>query len=376
MSPPGTLRERLTALGPVPRKTWTALIKLLRARKKRTGEAPVLATGLAALTRTLDTPAREDGASLGALHAALRGLHVAHVDDVTAQDRAAQADALLARLAPTVRSLPTQVTVAGWHPSIPSDVRAAIVGRSLDEPMSPVDAAVLRHELDGLDLGGHPLRVSVAMRDDEVLPAPPRDRRGGPKKRGDGSWLPHVDAVGAWSTTPEPIADAHAQLLKETGATSVIDLFCGCGGDAIACARAGLSVIAVEREETRAQLARRNADALGVAVAVRVGDGLATLGELQVEHPGAALFVDPPWGGAEAQDAGARAVRSWKTLLAGAEEGEDGAAARIAAHDGPVLLKLPRDFAVDTLPGEWELTWQLGTGSAARVVKAISALRQ
>jgi len=369
-----TLRAALDAEGRLPRKTWTALIKLLRARKKRTGARPALG-GLAEVQRTLDQTALADVADL---HALLVGVHVAPLDDAEWQDRAAQAAAWMVKLTPTVRQAPVLVGVSGWHPSVPADVRAAVVGRSVAGPLDPADAAVLRHELDGLVLGGHPLRVSVAMEDDEVLPAPARDQRGGPKRRGDGSWLPHVDAVGAWSTTPEPIAAAHARMLEDAGATCVIDLFCGCGGDAVAFARAGLAVVAVERDEARAQLARRNAAAFGVAIDVRIGDGLSLLADLQAAQPDAAVFVDPPWGGAEAQDVGARAVRSWETLLTGASGGgvsEHRGAALLDAHGGPVLLKLPRDFAVDTLPGEWELTWQLGAGSAARVVKAISALR-
>lgn len=369
MSPSGeaSLRERLDGLGALPRKTWPALIRLLRARKKRTGEAPFVG-GQGDLQRALGMQVSgEDG--VAALHEALRGLHVAALDDVRAQEQAARADGLMRALVPTVRSAPVSVSVSGWHPSIPSAVRRRIVGRDLAEPVEPVEAAVLRHELDGLVLGGCALQVSVAL-DGEVLPAVPRDRRGGPQRRDrDGSWLPHVDAVGRWSASPEAVARRHAQWLAEAGAESVLDAFCGCGADAVACARAGLAVTAWELDPGRAALARRNAAALGVAVEVRVGDGLAAM---EAADGTGALFLDPPWGSAEAADLEERSL-DWDGLFGG--EGER-VAARLASWRGPVLLKLPRAFHVESLPGDgWDLRWQLGDGDAERIVKVISALR-
>ncbi len=374
-----TLREVLDGDLPFPRKTWPRLIRLLRARKKRTGAAPVLLGGNGDLQRALTGPAR---GNVGRLRELLRGMHVAPLDDEGWQERAGLVDRLFAELSPRVRTSLVCVRVEGWHPSMPAEVRAAVLGRpptSLDA-VDPTDAAVLAHELDCLDLGGSPLRVTTELGDGEILPAPPRDRRGGPRRRGEGSWLPYTDAIGAWSTTPRHIAEVHARTLVEAGVDGVIDLFCGCGADTVRFAEAGLRVVAVERDPGRARLARRNATALGVArdVTVHEGDGLALWSDLRAKNPDAALFLDPPWGGADGGGARARVARRWETLFGGA--GAEGASTLID-HRAPVLLKLPRDFALDSLPGGaemWEIRWHLGRpgGSAERVVKSISALRR
>ncbi|MFH9468079.1 SAM-dependent methyltransferase [Streptomyces clavifer] len=74
------------------------------------------------------------------------------------------------------------------------------------------------------------------------------------------------------------------------GVRSVADLCCGIGGDAIALARAGISVLAVDRDPLTAEVARANALALGLQdlVEVRCADvtGIDTSG-----HD--AVFVDP-----------------------------------------------------------------------------------
>jgi|GEM_PF-1174286 len=387
--PDRTLRGHLAELGAIPRKTWASLIRLLRARKKRTGEAPVFVTGHGELQRALDWESRGDQRELarnvGRLFEMLTGLHVAKPDDIESQERASKVDALLGALTPNVRTEPVQVVVTGWPDSMPQPLREAVLGRSEESltAMDPVDAAVLHHELAGMNFGGQRLRVKPMLFKQEVMPAAPRSRRGGPPKRErDGSWLTHVDDVGRWSATPWDIAQAHADLLKETGATEVLDLFCGCGGDAIGFAAAGMDVWGCELDGGRAALAFRNVAEFDIPGRVDViqGDGLALLDGLREEHPGAALFVDPPWGGAEAQQEVARGARTWEELF-GVVAGDDAAAAASAvlAHEGPILLKLPRDFDLATLPEplRWSIHWQMGAQSqgAERVVKTIAALR-
>ena len=56
------------------------------------------------------------------------------------------------------------------------------------------------------------------------------------------------------------------------GATTVIDLGCGIGGDLIAVARAGLTCAGVDLDPVRVEVARANLDALGLAGAVAVAD--------------------------------------------------------------------------------------------------------
>lgn len=70
----------------------------------------------------------------------------------------------------------------------------------------------------------------------------------------------------------------------------VADLCCGIGGDAIALARAGISVLAVDRDPLTAEVARANAVALGL-------DGLIEVRRADVTEidtsPYDAVFVDP-----------------------------------------------------------------------------------
>ena len=379
------LRARLTAAGPpLPRKTWASLIRLLRARKKRTGEAPTFVTGHGELQRALDWESRGDGRldeHVRRLHGLLTGMHVAKPDDEEAQERAAKVDALLGMLTPAVRTDPVLVVVSGWHPSLSPAVREAVLGRTEAslESVDPVDAAVLHHELAGLNLGGMRLRVKPVLFKNEILPAAPRSRRGGPQRRDrEGAWLPHTDEVGRWSATPWEIAQRHGSLLKEAGASCVLDLFCGCGADAIGFADAGLDVWACERDAGRATMAFKNAATFEVPgrIDVTTCDGLEQLASLQEAHPGAALFVDPPWGDAEAQEGAAREALRWDALLSGAGGTDPGV---LLAHPGPLLLKLPRDFDLGTLPDpdRWSLHWQMGDAEqgAERIVKVISALR-
>jgi hypothetical protein len=382
---PRSLRGRLDAAGPpLPRKTWPSLIRLLRGRKKRTGEAPRFVTGDGELQRALAWEARGDAEldrDVLRLHDLLWGLHVASPDDEESQERAARADALLGRLTPRLRVDPVPVIVSGWHRSIPGPIREAVLGRSeasLSE-VDPVDAAVLHHELAGLDLGGSRLRVKAVLLKGEVLPAAPRSRRAGPQRRDrEGPWLPHVDEVGRWSATPWEIAKRHGELLADAGVGSVIDLFCGCGGDAIGFAAAGLDVVACERDAGRAGLARRNVATFDIPgrVEVTLGDGLALLPTWSARHPGAALYLDPPWGSADGQETAARRAVTWAHLL----EGAGGAVDAVLDHAGPLLLKLPRDFDLATLPdpARWDIHWQMGDPDhgAERIVKVISALRR
>ncbi|WP_210439996.1 class I SAM-dependent methyltransferase [Nocardioides xinjiangensis] len=53
---------------------------------------------------------------------------------------------------------------------------------------------------------------------------------------------------------------------------SVVDLGCGIGGDLLAFARAGLVAAGVDRDPVRAEMARANLEALGLAGAVHTGD--------------------------------------------------------------------------------------------------------
>lgn len=104
-----------------------------------------------------------------------------------------------------------------------------------------------------------------------------------------------LDAEGRMSLTPEALARALAAELPVGG--EVWDLGCGAGGNAIAFAKAGHSVVAVERDAGRLADARHNAGVYGVAARIRFvqADAVAFLAGAAVAAE-TTLFVDPPWG--------------------------------------------------------------------------------
>ncbi|MFC9077041.1 methyltransferase domain-containing protein [Streptomyces sp. NPDC057062] len=97
-------------------------------------------------------------------------------------------------------------------------------------------------------------------------------------------------ANGVEQSTRTAVAAHRAGRLRELGATSVADLCCGIGGDAIAFARAGIRVLAVDRDPLTAAAARANAEALGLSALIEVREADVT----DVDVSGYdAVFVDP-----------------------------------------------------------------------------------
>ncbi len=89
-------------------------------------------------------------------------------------------------------------------------------------------------------------------------------------------------------STRMTVATHRASRLAATGATSVVDLGCGIGGDLVALARAGLAVRGVEQDPVRAAIATANLRALGL-------DGEVVCGDAREVSIGAdeVAYVDP-----------------------------------------------------------------------------------
>jgi SAM-dependent methyltransferase len=84
------------------------------------------------------------------------------------------------------------------------------------------------------------------------------------------------------------VASHRAARLQAFGATTVLDLGCGIGGDLIAFARAGLTAAGVDLDPVRVAVASANLTALGLAGAVVEADALTT------NHDGFDVaFADP-----------------------------------------------------------------------------------
>ncbi|ASN26108.1 SAM-dependent methyltransferase [Streptomyces pluripotens] len=95
---------------------------------------------------------------------------------------------------------------------------------------------------------------------------------------------------GVEQSTRASVAAHRARRFTELGVTSVADLCCGIGGDAIALARAGIRVLAVDRDPLTAAVARANAEALGLSGLIEVRQADVT----EVDTAGyEAVFVDP-----------------------------------------------------------------------------------
>lgn len=95
---------------------------------------------------------------------------------------------------------------------------------------------------------------------------------------------------GVEQSTRASVATYRAECFRAAGVRSVADLCCGIGGDAIAFARAGIRVLAVDRDPLTCAVARANADALGLADLIEVREADVT----EVDTAGYdAVFVDP-----------------------------------------------------------------------------------
>ncbi|MFF7054016.1 methyltransferase domain-containing protein [Streptomyces griseorubiginosus] len=95
---------------------------------------------------------------------------------------------------------------------------------------------------------------------------------------------------GVEQSTRASVATYRAERFRAMGVTSVADLCCGIGGDAIALARAGIRVLAVDRDPLTAAAARANADALGLADLIEVREADVTEVDTAAYD---AVFVDP-----------------------------------------------------------------------------------
>ncbi|MER7173723.1 class I SAM-dependent methyltransferase [Streptomyces mesophilus] len=95
---------------------------------------------------------------------------------------------------------------------------------------------------------------------------------------------------GVEQSTRTSVATYRAECFQAAGIRSVADLCCGIGGDAIAFARAGIRVLAVDRDPLTCAVARANAVALGLDELIEVREADVT--EVDTS-PYDAVFVDP-----------------------------------------------------------------------------------
>ncbi|KMS70391.1 methyltransferase [Streptomyces viridochromogenes] len=173
---------------------------------------------------------------------------------------------------------------------------------------------------------------------------------------------------GVEQSTRASVATYRAGRMKELGVGSVADLCCGIGGDAIALARAGIRVLAVDRDPVTVAVARANVEALGLAGLVEVHEadvmGVDTTGY-------DAVFVDPARRGGRGRIFDPEAYSpplSWAVEAAGK-------APRAALKIAPGI---PHEAIPEDAEAEWisdsgdvkEAVLWFGTGIAPGAVRA------
>ncbi|GHH89835.1 THUMP-like domain-containing protein [Streptomyces capillispiralis] len=149
---------------------------------------------------------------------------------------------------------------------------------------------------------------------------------------------------GVEQSTRASVAAYRARRFADLGVTSVADLCCGIGGDAIALARAGIRVLAVDRDPLTAAAARANAEALGLAELIEVREADVT----EVDTAGYdAVFVDPARRGGRGRIFDPEAYSPPLSWAVGAAR----AASRAAALK--VAPGIPHEAVPDDARAEW-----------------------
>ncbi|MEU9389094.1 class I SAM-dependent methyltransferase [Streptomyces sp. NPDC048324] len=159
---------------------------------------------------------------------------------------------------------------------------------------------------------------------------------------------------GVEQSTRASVAAYRAGRLRALGVTSLADLCCGIGGDAIALARAGIRVLAVDRDPVTAAAARANAEALGLADLIEVREADVT----EVDTAGwDAVFVDPARRGGRGRIFDPEA---YSPPLSWAVD-----AARTAPH---AALKVAPGIPHEAVPADAEAEWISDGGDVKEAV--------
>lgn len=107
----------------------------------------------------------------------------------------------------------------------------------------------------------------------------------------------HYDKVGLCTVKPKRIA---TEIAHSFSGVRVLDAFAGIGGVAIALARSGKTVLAVESDAARCKMLRENVRLYGVDESVEIIN--ADVLELYQDLDFDCLYLDPSWGGPSYRD--------------------------------------------------------------------------
>lgn len=138
--------------------------------------------------------------------------------------------------------------------------------------------------VSALRAAGHPPELSAAAFTQALL------RARAESKFGPAAHAMFFTRAGLEQATRSVVAARRAARLKASGVRHAVDLCCGLGADALAMARAGLRVRAVDADPLTAALAAANAEAVGLAGLVEVVCAEASTVDLSGAD---AVFCDP-----------------------------------------------------------------------------------
>ncbi|MFK0170215.1 methyltransferase domain-containing protein [Streptomyces sp. NPDC090306] len=170
-------------------------------------------------------------------------------------------------------------------------------------------------------------------------------------------------------STRAAVAEYRAGRMRDLGVTSVADLCCGIGGDAVALARAGIRVLAVDRDPLTAAVARANAAALGLDALIEVREADVT----EVDTAGYdAVFADPARRGGRGRVFDPEAYSPPLSWAIGAARSAPLAALKIAPG-------VPHEAVPEDAAAEWisdggdvkEAVLWFGTGDAGAVTATL-----
>ncbi len=159
---------------------------------------------------------------------------------------------------------------------------------------------------------------------------------------------------GVEQSTRTTVATYRARRLRALGVSSVADLCCGIGGDAIALARAGIRVLAVDRDPLTVAVARANAAELGLSDLIEVREADVTGVDVS---PYDAVFVDPARRGGRGRIFDPEAYSpplSW--------------AIGTAAKAARAALKIAPGIPHEAIPAEAEAEWISDSGDVKEAV--------
>ena len=177
-----------------------------------------------------------------------------------------------------------------------------------------------------------------------------------------------------------------ARLAHGLGVRRLLDLCCGIGGDALALARAGVAVLAVDSDPLTCAVARANAEALGLAhlVEVRCADVTAAVAPVAADGPVSAddrpvsaadydaVFVDPARrstpGGAGARKGGGKGAGEGRIFDPEAYQPPLSWAVDVALKARSAALKVAPGLPHEAVPDDAEAEWISHRGEVKEAV--------